>query len=162
MPGLARDGLFRSFLAACLASVAVTVWMTGCGTSPNPAESCKVVSQIDLAGDPQVVALLKDAGYHDCLVGYETDNEKAETLRRQGQAEALKGTMLMAMRSPDAQLLRARVLGASDVNTLLGFFYVLKASGRFSDADVKKLDETFPHLQIAAAFQNYEQLPSPH
>jgi len=70
--------------------------------------------------------------------------------------------MLVAMRSPDTQSLRARILGASDVNTLLGFFYVLKASGRFSDADVKKLDETFPHLQIAVAVQNYEQPPSPH
>jgi hypothetical protein len=159
MPGPARGGPVSSFLAAFLATVPL---VTGCGTSSNPAESCKVLSQISLPGDPQVVSLLGAAGYHDCLIGYETDPEKADILRLQGRLEALKGTMLIRMKSPSAESLRTRIVSASDLNTLLGFFYLLKTSGTFSEADVKKLDETFPHLQIADALHNYEQRPSPH
>jgi hypothetical protein len=69
--------------------------------------------------------------------------------------------MLAVLQSPDAQSLRAKVIATSDLNTLLGFLYVLKASGRFSEAKVNKLDETFPHLQIGDAFRKYGQLPSP-
>jgi hypothetical protein len=162
MPGPSRGGLVSTLLPVWLTVVFLTAGMTGCGTSSNPAESCKALSQVNLPGDSQVVRLLEPAGYHDCLISYEADPEKADTLRRQGQLEAIKGTMLIPMKLPATESLRSRIFATSDLNTLLGFFFLLKASKTFSEADVKKLDETFPHLQIANAFHNYEQRSSPH
>jgi hypothetical protein len=161
MQGRSLAGVRRNCPIAWLAAVLAATWMSGCGVSSNPAEACKSLTEINFPGDPQVATLLGAAGYHDCLTGYETDPEKADSLRRQGQVEALKGSMLAVLQSPDAQSLRTRVIATSDLNTLLGFLYVLKASGRFSEAKVNKLDETFPHLQIGEAFRKYGQLPSP-
>ena len=116
---------------------------------------------MNLPGDPQVAAFLSSAANDDCLLGYETDPEKADALRRQGQLEALKGTMLTAMRAPNTESLKTRIVAASDVKTAIGYFSLLKMTGTFSEADIKKLDETFPHLQIADALHNYAQPASP-
>jgi hypothetical protein len=69
----------------------------------QPAGILQAFVSNGLPGDPQVAALLSSAAYDDCLLGYETDPGKADTLRRQGQLEALKGTMLTVMQAPNAQ-----------------------------------------------------------
>lgn len=116
-------------------------------------------------GDPQVAGFLASAGTKDCLLGLETDTEKAATLKSQGQLDALKGFLLVGVQTapgavrPDS--LKAKILSAPDVNTAFGYVMVLKLAGRFSDADIAKLDATYPHLGIGEAFRNYSQPTKP-
>lgn len=107
---------------------------------------------------------LASAGTKDCLLGLETDTEKAAALKSQGQLDALKGFLLMGVQAAPGGVstdsLKAKILSASDVNTAFGFVMVLKVAGRFSEADIAKLDNTYPHLGLGEAFRNYSH-PSP-
>jgi hypothetical protein len=155
--------LVTTLLAAFLAAIPLLASLTGCGATSNPQESCKLISQVNLPGDPQIAALFGAAAYKDCLLGYETDSQKVDALRSQGQLEALKGFLLIGVQSANANTdsLKSRILAASDLNTAVGFLSVLKLTGRFSDADITKLDGMYPHLGLADAIHTSEQRGSP-
>lgn len=148
-------------LATFLLALATGCAVTGCGASSSPQEACNAISSMNFPGDPQIAGLLASAGTKDCLVSLETDTEKAATLRSQGQLDALKGFLLMGVRSAPGGVstdsLKAKIVAASDVNTAFGFVMVLKAAGRFSDADIEKLDMTYPHLGLGEAFRDYSR-----
>lgn len=159
-----HSGLVTSLRVTLLAATPLLASLIGCGGTSNPQESCKLISQVSLPGDPQTAALFGAAAYKDCLLGYETDSQKAGTLKSQGQLEALKGFLLIGVQSANTNTdsLKSRILAASDLNTALGFLSVLKLTGRFSDADITKLDGMYPHLGLADAIHTYEQRGSPH
>lgn len=88
-------GVLATFLLALATSCAVT----GCGASSSPQEACNAMAQMNFPGDPQIAGFLASAGTKDCLLSLETDTEKAATLQGQGQLDALKGFLLMGVRT---------------------------------------------------------------
>jgi hypothetical protein len=155
-----RIWVFRTGLPGVLATLLLTL-AAGCGATSDPQQACKAITEMGFPGDPQISGFLASAGKKDCLIGLETDPEKAAILRSQGQLDALKGFLLMGVQAAPGGVstnpLKAKILSASDVNTAFGFVMVLKVAGRFSDADIEKLDNTYPHLGLGEAFRNYSQ-----
>jgi hypothetical protein len=156
----APNSVFPTRLLGALATF-VFVLGNGCGAGSSPQQVCNSITQMSFPGDPQIAGFLASAGTKDCLLGVETDTEKAASLKSQGQLDALKGFLLMGVQTArggvSTDSLKAKIVSASDVNTALGFVVILKVAGRFSDADIAKLDSTYPHLGLAEAFRNYSQ-----
>lgn len=126
----------------------------------TPEQICESRSQVHLTGDAQGVALMRAAIYDDCLVGYQTDPKKINNFRHQGQLEAFKSYVAMGAGSgSENELIKTKIIASDNPDVVLGFFYLLKTSGKFSEADLKKLDAAFPNLQMADAFHAYEQHP---
>jgi len=142
--------------------------IAGCGTPSNaptqsvsvpqsPEKVCEARSRVDLQGDPEGAALWRAALYDDCLVQNLTDTKKIANERRQGQLEAFKGYLAMgARRSEKTELIKTKLIASADLDMILGFFELLKASNKFSEVDLQELDRGFPHLGIAEAFHAYE------
>jgi hypothetical protein len=160
----APNSVFPARLLGVLAT-SIFVLSNGCGAGSSPQQVCNSITQMSFPGDPQIAGFLASAGTKDCLLGVETDAEKASSLKSQGQLDALKGFLLMSVQTAHGGVstdsLKAKILLASDVNTALGFVVILKVAGRFSDADMAKLDSTYPHLDLAEAFRNYSQPTKP-
>jgi len=157
---------FRNLVAKAMT---MSVFIGGCGQSSDapshsvsadepPEKVCELRSNIDLHGDPQGAALWRAALYDDCLVPYLTDPEKAVKQKQLGQVEALKGYLALATRSSaNTEIVKTKLIAVADLDQILSFFTLLKASNKFSDADLQKLDQAFPHLGIGDAFRAYEQ-----
>lgn len=164
MHSLARIFVFRTGLLGVLAAF-LLVLISGCDTPSSPQQVCNTITQMSFPGDPQVAGFLASAATKDCLLGLETDTAKAAVLKSQGQLDALKGFLLIGVRAAPGGVgtdsLKAKILSASDVNTAFGFVMVLKLAGRFSDADIAKLDSTYPHLGIGEAFRDYSHPAKP-
>jgi hypothetical protein len=151
--------------------MAVSVFIGGCGQSSDtpshsvsadqpPEKACEARSRlVDLQGDPEGVALWRAALYDDCMVPYQTDPQQAAKQKQVGQVEALKGALasMVARPSGGAEIAKTKLIAMADLDQILSFFALLKASNKFSDADLQKLDQAFPHLGIGDAFRAYEQ-----
>ncbi len=153
---------FRSLV---LKAMAMSVLAVGCGRSSDaPAHSvsadqpperlCEAQSRrVDLQGDPQGVTLWRAALYDNCMVSHLTDPDKAAERRELGQLEAFKGYLAMGgPSSAGTELAKSKLVAATDLDQILPFFVLLKASNKFSDTDLQKLDQAFPDLEISVAF----------
>lgn len=123
----------------------------GCSpSSPSSSENgaCQTLSETVTTADPRATDLLKAGTYDNCIITSETDQEKINKLRQQGQIEVLKGYMLVATHAYDDEVIKSKILTAKDLDGTLRLLAVLKAIGKFTDADQKRMEDAFPNLQL--------------